>query len=179
MPHHAIGLLSRTTTVRPGSPFYIQGEMLATGAAVKNQSNVEYELRATLSNTSGVGTATVILHNSDRLAIVSTSTVTVTLLEGRDFTGMTGSLWISGVQYTISSVDSATQITLTGSAGTQAAALLATNAPVGTLSLATPGTQALTDTINSVGKCYTRYLGVACTAIAGTGTFVEAYCRVF
>lgn len=179
MPHHAIGLLSRTTTVRPGSPFYVQGEMLATGAAVKNQSNVEYEICGTLVNTAGAASATVIIHNSDRLAIVSTSTTTVTLLEGRDFTGMTGSVWISGTQYTISSVDSATQITLTGSAGTQVSALLATNAPVGTLPFATPGTQALSDNIKSVGKCYTRFLGVACTAIAGTGSYVEVYCRVF
>lgn len=179
MPHHAIGLLPRTTTIRPGPPFYIQGEMLATGAAVKNQTNVEYELVAQLVNTSGVGTATIIIHASDRMAVVTTSGTTVTLLEGRDFTGMTGSVWISGTQYTIATVDTAQQITLTGSAGSQASAVLATNASIGTITLATPGTQALTDVWKSVGKCYTRYLGLACTAISGTGTYVEAYGRVF
>lgn len=177
--HHAIALLDTTTTVRPGSPFYLQGEYMATGGALKQLQGVEYELCATLANASGSGAATIKIYNSAWLGLVSVSTVTVTLLEGRDFTGLTGTVYIAGAVYTISSVDSATQITLTGSAGSPATAMMSDSAPVGTIALATPGTQTLVDNFKSVGKCYKRYLGLDLTAISGTGASVQAYCRVF
>lgn len=180
MPHHAIGLIDTTTVVMPGSPFYVQGDRMAQGAHPRNLTNVEYEIVAALTNTAGAAAAVSHIYDSDYLGVVSTAAAVVTLREGRDFTGLSGSVWISGVQYTILTVDGATQITLTTSAGTQARALLSTSAPVGTITQATPyGTTALANTQKRVGKCYKRYLGMDLTAISGTGASFQAYCRVF
>jgi hypothetical protein len=58
------------------------------------------------------------LVNASAGGICSTSTVTVTRLSGPVFTGLTGTIYINGTAYTISSVTNANTLVLTGSAGT-------------------------------------------------------------
>jgi hypothetical protein len=104
----------------------------------------------------------------------------VEAISGIDFTGLTGSIWISGVLYTISSVTDADTLELTGSAGTQVRALAADSAPTNSFSLATPSNDSpLEQTLRFVGKTYNRFIGAALTAITGTGATVSSYCRVY
>lgn len=180
MPHHAIGLIDNTSTVRPGFPFYVQGDFMALGGATRSLTNVEYETVVSLKNTSGAATATVIVHSARNMFLVSTSGTTVELVSGGDFTGLSGSIWISGVQYTIASITDADTLELTGSAGIQLRALAADSAPIASLSLATPSNDALLEqTLRAVAKTYNRYIGAAVTAISGTGAVINMYCRVY
>ena len=55
---------------------------------------------------------------TDKGGYCNTSGTAVTLLMGQSFTGLTGTIKISGVNYTISSVQDSTHLTLTSSAGT-------------------------------------------------------------
>ncbi len=65
------------------------------------------------------GTNLTIVSSTAFGGIVSTSGTAVTWVSGDQFTGLTGSIVINGIAYTIYSVNSATSITLTATAGSQ------------------------------------------------------------
>lgn len=93
-------------------------------------------------------TTTSTLMTVSRGGYVTTAGTAVTRVSGQSFTGLTGSIVINGVTYTISSVTNSSLLVLTGSAGTQSSPVAFTHAGTATtLTVASTAGWAVGDTL--------------------------------
>ena len=116
---------SATITVTGGTAVTATAGTSFTGIGVSSPVEVNGIPNTFTALTSTTGTLGTAVTNAAGLLLslpwwtVTTSGTSVTATAGTPFTGLTGNITISGVTYTISSINSATSITLTASAGTQ------------------------------------------------------------
>lgn len=103
---------------------------------------------AVVNDYGNIITSTSTLMTVSRGGYVTTVGTAVTRVSGQSFTGLTGSIVINGVTYTISSVTNSSLLVLTGSAGTQSSPVAFTHAGTATtLTVASTAGWAVGDTL--------------------------------
>lgn len=135
------------TSVWAGSEFSIG----TSGSRIPSSSTATFVMASATNVDSGIKTVGTGIFNAYGNIITSvqtlqtasiggyctTSGTTVTRVLGQSFTGLTGTIRINGVNYTISSVTNANTLVLTGSAGTQSSPVAYTHS--GTANVLTVG----------------------------------------
>ena len=109
---------------------------------------------ATVNDYGTVITTTGTLMTVSRGGYVTTSGTAVTRVSGQSFTGLTGTIVINSVSYTISSVTNSSLLVLTGSAGNQSSPVTFTH----------PGTATTLTVASTSGWAANDLLGIASTS---------------
>lgn len=111
----------------------------------------------TVNNYGNIVASTSTLMTVSRGGYVTTVGTAVTRISGQSFTGLTGSIVINSVTYTISSVTNSSLLVLTGSAGTQSSAVAFTHPGTATtLTVASTSGWATGDTLAIASTSRTR-----------------------